>query len=381
VIFDLILIINSILLTDKYLVNEYNQEQKPRVFSEERVMNDSVSEQKYKGRRFYNRRKRHFSPLHSATKKNEEVRFNKISIVIPVYNEEESVNPLANEIRKALYQTKFSYEVIFVDDGSTDRSLKEIKDICKTDKRFKYLSFRKNYGKSAALQVGFISSTGDVIVTMDSDLQDDPSEIQNLLKKLSEGYDLVSGWKKVRHDPFIKRYSSKFFNFVTRLISRVKIHDFNCGLKAYRREVIENIQVYGELHRYLPLLAHWQGYRIAEVVVKHHPRRYGKTKFGVSRFFKGFIDLITVVFTTRYIKRPMHLFGFFGALAFFAGIIVNGYLTYLWISGVYLTNRPLLFLGILLIIVGVQFFSVGLLGEMFVHNSRNEKEYIIKEKS
>ena len=258
--------------------------------------------------------------------------------------------------------------------------MKIIKEICRTDKRFRYLSFRKNYGKSAALQVGFRNATGDVIVTMDADLQDDPNEIINLIKKLEEGNDLVSGWKKVRHDPFVKKISSKFFNFVTRVISGIKIHDFNCGLKAYRKEVTESIKVYGELHRYVPVLAQWQGFRISEIAVKHHPRRYGVTKFGVSRFFKGFIDLITVIFATRYTKRPMHLFGFLGALAFLAGIIVNGYLTYLWIMGIPLSNRPLLFLGILLIIVGVQFFSVGLLGELIANNFVDENEYQIKDK-
>ena len=340
---------------------------------------NQASFQKRPRKRFYNRHRRRYSSRYPQSKK-EGIRFNKVSIVIPLYNEEESLHPLVNEIRKALKQENFSYEVIFVDDGSTDGSLKIIRDFCRTDKRFKYISFRKNYGKSAALQVGFVQTTGDAVVTMDADLQDDPTEISALLRKLDDGYDLVSGWKKIRHDHFIKRYSSKFFNFVTRLISRIRIHDFNCGLKAYRKDVINSIQVYGELHRYLPVLAHWQGYSISEVVVKHHARRYGKTKFGISRFFKGFVDLITVVFTTRYVKRPMHLFGFLGVLAFVAGIIVNGYLTYLWITGGYLSNRPMLFLGILLIIVGVQFFSVGLLGEMFVHNTRSEKEYIIKEK-
>jgi glycosyltransferase involved in cell wall biosynthesis len=329
-------------------------------------------------RRFYNRKRRY--PSHQYQQKRESVRFNKVSIVVPLLNEEESVTILAHEIRKVLKPIDIGFEVIFVDDGSTDNSLNVIKEICRTDKRFKYVSFRKNYGKSAALQIGFRQVTGDVVVTMDADLQDDPSEISNLLRKLDEGYDLVSGWKKIRKDPFIKKYSSKFFNFVTRVISKIKIHDFNCGIKAYRREVVDNIYIYGELHRYIPVLAHWQGYKISEVVVKHHSRRYGKTKFGISRFFKGFIDLITVVFTTRYVKRPMHLFGFLGAIAFLAGIIVNGYLSYLWITGGYLSNRPMLFLGILLIIVGVQFFSVGLLGEMFVANTRNEKEYIIKDK-
>ncbi|OGU74907.1 MAG: glycosyl transferase family 2 [Ignavibacteria bacterium RBG_16_34_14] len=301
-------------------------------------------------------------------------------MIIPLLNEEESLNLLANEIRKVLKPFDILYEVIFIDDGSTDNSLKVIKEIWRTDKRFRYISFRKNYGKSAALQIGFKQSTGDVVVTMDADLQDDPSEIPNLLRKLNEGFDLVSGWKKIRRDPFIKKYSSRFFNFVTRIISGIKIHDFNCGLKAYKKEVIENVYVYGELHRYIPVLAHWQGYKISEIIIKHHARRYGKTKFGISRFFKGFIDLITVVFTTRYIRRPMHLFGFLGALAFLAGIVVNGYLTYLWVTGGYLSNRPMLFLGILLIIVGVQFFSVGLLGEMFVAHTRSEKEYLIKEK-
>jgi glycosyltransferase involved in cell wall biosynthesis len=306
--------------------------------------------------------------------------FKKMSIVVPLFNEEESLQPLANEIRKALKQVNIAYEVIFIDDGSTDNSLKVIKEICKPDKRFRYISFRKNYGKSAALQTGFREVSGDVVVTMDADLQDDPNEITSLLKKLEEGYDLVSGWKRKRHDPLIKKISSRFFNFITRLMTGIKIHDFNCGLKAYRRVVIDNIKVYGELHRYMPVLADWEGFGVAESVVNHHPRRYGKTKFGISRYFKGFIDLITVLFSTRYIKRPMHFFGFFGAFAFFVGIIVNGYLSYLWIIGESLSNRPMLFLGILLIIVGVQFFSVGLLGEMLVHNSKSDKEYIIKDK-
>ncbi len=306
--------------------------------------------------------------------------FKKLSIVIPLFNEEESLNPLANEIRKALKPLNIAFEVIFVDDGSKDKSLKIIKDLCRQDKRFHYISFRKNYGKSAALQVGFSQVTGDAVITMDADLQDDPNEIPNLIKKLDEGFDLVSGWKKQRHDPFIKKQSSKFFNFVTRVMSGIKIHDFNCGLKAYRREVVENIKVYGELHRYMPVLAAWQGFTISEMPVKHHPRRYGVTKFGISRFFKGFIDLITVFFSTRYIKRPMHFFGFLGAFSFMVGLVVNGYLTYEWISGHPLSNRPMLFLGMLLIIVGVQFFSVGLLGEMLVKNFDDQKEYVVKDK-
>ncbi len=305
----------------------------------------------------------------------------KVSIVIPLFNEAESLQPLANEITKVCTDNRLDFEVIFVDDGSTDNSLKVIKDICRNDTHYKYVSFQKNYGKAAALQVGFARVSGGSVITMDADLQDDPKEIPQLLKKLNEGYDLVSGWKKVRYDPFIKRQSSKFFNFVTRVMSGIKLHDFNCGLKAYRRAVVRQMKVYGELHRYMPVLAHWQGFSVTEIPVQHHPRRYGKTKFGISRFFKGFIDLVTVTFVTRYIKRPMHLFGFLGAFSFFVGFLVNGYLTLEWISGKPLSNRPMLFLGMLLIIVGVQFFSVGLLGEMMVHNSQSEKEYTIKQRN
>ena len=340
------------------------------------------SQNKYhKGGRRYYPRKRYYKPQGSDQQTPApRLSFQKISLVIPLLNEEESILPLINEIRKAIKPLNKPYEIIFVDDGSTDLSLKNIKDAAKTDNRIKFISFRKNYGKSAALQVGFKAATGDAIITMDADLQDDPHEIPNLLKKLDEGFDLCSGWKKERFDPLIKKTSSRFFNFVTRVISGIKIHDFNCGLKAYRREVVQNLHVYGELHRYVPVLAKWQGFTVTEIPVKHHPRRYGKTKFGISRFFKGFIDLITVSFATRYIKRPMHFFGFFGALAFLVGLVVNGYLTVEWLSGRPLSNRPMLFLGMLLIIVGVQFFSFGLLGEMLVHQSSDEREYVIKDR-
>lgn len=333
-------------------------------------------------KRYSNRRKRyHHRPGKSASSDRKKSTFKKISLVIPLYNEDESVIPLSHEIRKALSRINIDYEVILVDDGSTDSSLQKLKEITRTDNRFKYLSLRKNYGKSAALHEGFRFASGDAVVTLDADLQDDPHEIQNLIKKLDDGYDLCSGWKKKRQDPFIKKISSRFYNFVTRIISGVKIHDFNCGLKAYKKEVVENVKVYGELHRYIPVLASWQGYKVTEIPVNHHPRRYGKTKFGASRFFKGFIDLITVTFVTRYIKRPMHFFGFLGALSFFIGFIVLGYLTILWIHGIPLSNRPMLFLGMLLIIVGAQLFAVGLLGEVIVHNSMDDREYVIKDKS
>lgn len=343
--------------------------------SEENLKSKSSSNRKP----YYYRRRKHYKPNQQFPSQ-EKIQFKKVSIVIPLFDEEESLMPLSNEIKKTLKTIDIGYEVIFVDDGSRDNSLKNIKEICKQDRRFRYVSFKKNYGKSAALNVGFKEVTGDAVITMDADLQDDPSEILNLLKKLEEGYDLVSGWKKRRFDPLIKKYSSRFFNFTTRVLTGIKIHDFNCGLKAYRREVVENIKVYGELHRYIPVLADWEGFTVTEIPVKHHPRRYGKTKFGISRFFKGFIDLITVLFSTRYIKRPMHLFGFLGALSFLVGLVVNAFLTYDWIMGNPLSNRPMLFLGMLLIIVGVQFFSVGLLGEMMVKNSFNEKEYIVKDK-
>ncbi len=311
----------------------------------------------------------------------QQVSFKKVSIIVPLYNEEESLRPLYQEIRKAVKTVSCDYEILFIDDGSRDKSLTVIKDIARTDNKVHYYSFRTNYGKSAALQVGFKHVTGDAVITMDADLQDDPAEIQNLLKKLDEGYDLVSGWKRKRFDPFIKTFTSKFFNFVTRLMSGIKIHDFNCGLKAYRRAVVQSVDVYGEMHRYIPVLAGWKGFSVSEIVVKHHPRRYGRTKFGISRFFKGFIDLITVSFTVRFIKRPMHLFGFVGMLATLVGIIISLWLTIEKLAfGIGINNRPVFFLGILLIIVGVQFFAIGLIGELIVHNTQSEKEYVIKER-
>ncbi|HET55904.1 MAG TPA: glycosyltransferase [Ignavibacteria bacterium] len=336
-----------------------------------------------KRKKFYNKKKFYRNKKTQPKEKKESASFSfsKVSIVVPLFNEEESLNPLYSEIIKSVKEANIDYEIIFIDDGSTDKSLEILRELNRKDNKVRYISFRKNYGKSAAINVGFQKASGDAVITMDADLQDDPAEIPNLLKKLDEGFDMVSGWKKVRFDPFIKKHSSKFFNYTTRVMTGIKIHDFNCGLKAYKKEVVKNINVYGELHRYIPVLANNKGFSISEIPVKHHPRRYGKTKFGISRFFKGFVDLLTVVFNARYIRRPLHLFGFFGATAFLFGIIVNLWLTYEKIFlGKGIGNRPLLFLGILLIIVGVQFFAVGLLGEIIVHNSPQREDYNIKEK-
>ncbi len=333
-------------------------------------------------KRYYNKNKQPNNNNQGSDDSVTKYKFQKISVLVPLFNEEESLTKLSNQISDVFDKISSDYEILFVDDGSTDNSLKVIKDLSRTNNKIRYISFRKNYGKSAALNVGFKSASGDVVVTMDADLQDDPGEIPNLLGELQKGFDLVSGWKKKRHDPFIKKYSSRFFNYVTKVMSGIKIHDFNCGLKAYRKPVIKSISIHGELHRYIPVLADWKGFKVSEVVVKHHPRKYGKTKFGISRFFKGFIDLVTVIFTTRYIQRPLHFFGMLGVMSFIIGFVIDAYLSILWlIDKIHLSNRPILYLGTVLIIVGVQLFSLGLIGEMLVHNNKKEDSYGIKEKS
>ncbi len=305
-----------------------------------------------------------------------------ISVVVPLLDEEESLPELSLQLKAELNKLVGNrWEVIFVDDGSKDNSFKVIKEIHERTRNFKAIRFRKNYGKSAALNTGFKAARGKIIITMDADLQDDPAEIQNLINKLKDGYDLVSGWKKKRHDPFIKKFTSKIFNFFTSLSSGLKLHDFNCGLKAYRRECAASLDVYGEMHRYLPALAYWNGFKVAEIPVKHHKRRYGKTKYGVSRFIKGYLDLLTVLFTTRYFKRPLHFFGTIGSLFTLSGLVINSYLVYEWILGnTYLSNRPLALFGIALIIVGMQMISIGLIGEMIVKNSVDKFDVNIKEK-
>ncbi|MCH2451137.1 MAG: glycosyltransferase family 2 protein [Gracilimonas sp.] len=293
-----------------------------------------------------------------------------VSIVVPVFNEDESLPELEQAIADALNPT-FSYEIIFVDDGSSDGSWKVITSLSEQKEVVRGIRFHHNYGKSVALQAGFEASEGKYVVTMDADLQDDPKEVSEMIKLLEhDGYDLVSGWKKERHDPISKTIPSKFFNFVTRKVAGIDLHDFNCGLKAYRAEVVENIYLYGELHRYIPMLAKREGYsRIAEKVVKHHPRKYGKTKFGFSRFMNGFLDLVTITFVQRYLQKPMHFFGTIGVLMLLIGGGINTYLAFIkFVYGSGIGDRPLLFLGILLMVVGVQFFSTGLLGELINKN-------------
>ena len=303
-----------------------------------------------------------------------------VSIVIPLLNEEQSLRELHEQIRSAMHRIS-RYEILFVDDGSTDGSTRVIHELRRRDRRVKIIRFRRNYGKSAALSVGFNHAHGSIIVTMDADLQDDPNEIPNLVNEIKKGFDLVSGWKKKRFDPISKKIPSRIFNFVTSLLTGIRLHDFNCGLKAYRREVVKEIKVYGELHRFIPALAHWSGFKVGEIPVQHRPRKYGKTKFGLGRFWKGFLDLLTVLFTTRYLRRPLHLFGFWGLGFFAVGFFIDLYLTILkFTEGASLGNRPLFFGGILLIIVGVQFISIGLLGEMISKAlKQSEEEYSIRE--
>ncbi len=292
----------------------------------------------------------------------------RLTVVVPVFNEEGSLEELAAEIASVLDGANISFEALFVDDGSTDRSWDVMCRINGEDSRFGILRFRRNYGKSAALAVGFEWARGTYVATVDADLQDNPAELPAMLAVLDSGQDLVSGWKKKRRDPVSKKIPSRFFNFVTRRISGISLHDFNCGLKMYRAEVVKNVRLYGELHRYIPMLAKWEGYhRIAEHVVEHRPRKYGDTKFGLERFIRGFVDLITVLFMTRFARRPMHFFGSMGTLAFTGGFVISLYLTYAkLVHGAPLVNRPLLLLGALLILLGAQLFLTGLLGEMVV---------------
>lgn len=293
------------------------------------------------------------------------------SIVVPVYNEAESLNELHSQIVEAL-PSEGDHEVLYIDDGSDDGSTTFLKELADTDSRVKVLVFFSNYGKAAALSAGFAASRGDIIATLDSDLQDNPLEIPAMVALLEEGWDVVSGWKKVRHDPISKRWPSKLFNLVARLMTGVKIHDFNCGLKVYRTEVAKSLDIYGGLHRYIPAMAKYRGFRVTEKVVEHRARKYGKTKYGIMRYFHGLLDLFTILFLGRYFQRPLHFFGLLGLTFGLTGFGISAYLAVNWFLGVWIGSRPLLFLGMLLIIVGIQFFSLGLIAEIFVQRRHKE---------
>ena len=309
-----------------------------------------------------------------------------LSIIVPLFNEEESLQELSNWIDKVANNNKISYELIFIDDGSTDKSWSIINTIKQNNNNVKGISFRRNYGKSAALNVGFAEASGDVVITMDADLQDSPDEIPELLSMiLNDGYDLVSGWKKNRKDPLSKTIPTKLYNSVTRKVSGLKLHDMNCGLKAYRKDVVKNIEVYGEMHRYIPLIAKWAGFqKITEKVVQHQARKYGETKFGLERFVFGFLDLFSITFIGKFGKRPMHLFGSLGTLMFLIGaiflIIIGVDKLFLNKGAKLIANRTEFYVAITSIIIGVQLFIAGFLGEMLARNSPKRNTYHIREK-
>jgi glycosyltransferase involved in cell wall biosynthesis len=303
----------------------------------------------------------------------------KISVVIPLYNEHESLSELMRAIAKVMEEHNLDYNVLFIDDGSTDNSF----DICKelhNEYPGKVLAsrFNRNYGKAAGLSVGISKADGDIIVTMDADLQDDPEAIPDMLKLIDEGWDVVSGWKKKRRDPITKTIPSKFFNFITSRMSGLKLHDFNCGFKAYRADAAKSLEIYGERHRYLPALAHWNGYKVTEIPVPHHPRKYGKTKYGLWRFFAGFFDLLTLLFLRRYMKNPLHFFGLIGIFFCLLGSAVLTYFGVQWIITGAMRIRPLVLLSLGAIIMGIQFFSIGLVGEM-ITNTQSKSTYIVRE--
>jgi glycosyltransferase involved in cell wall biosynthesis len=308
-----------------------------------------------------------------------------VSIIIPVFNEEESLSELAEWVLKVADVSKLRTEMIFVDDGSKDLSWEEIKKLSEKYSNIKGIRFRRNYGKSAALNEGFKVAEGKVVITMDADLQDSPDEIPELYKMITEqGYDLVSGWKKKRHDPISKTVPSKIFNQTTRAISGIKLHDFNCGLKAYKNELIKSIEIQGEMHRYIPVIAKWAGFgKIGEKVVHHYERKYGHTKYGLSRFIKGYLDLLSITFTSKFGKRPMHLFGSVGSLTFMIGFVIAGYLAYskFFHEGYRMTERPLFYFGLLAMIIGSQLFMTGFLAELIAQGNRDSKAaYSISEK-
>ena len=309
-----------------------------------------------------------------------------LSIVIPLFNEEESLPELCDWIKRVCEAHHYSYEVILVDDGSTDDSWQVIEKIRQTDSNIKAIKFQRNYGKSAALNEGFKAAQGQVIITMDADLQDSPDEIPELRRMiLEEDFDIVSGWKKKRYDNTLtKNIPSKFFNAATRMMSNIQLHDFNCGLKAYKKRVVKGIEVYGEMHRYIPVLAKWAGFKkIGEKVVEHRARKYGVTKFGWERFVNGFLDLLSITFVGKFSKRPMHFFGLWGTIFFFIGLLITFYLilSKIFDDSFALTNRPWFYLALTAIIIGMQLFLAGFISELIARNAPGRNWYLIEEKA
>lgn len=312
-----------------------------------------------------------------------------ISVVIPAYNEAESLPELCAWIRRVMQENHFSYEIIIVDDGSNDNTWQAIEQIAQSEPHLQAISFNRNYGKSAALHTGFQHAQGSVVITMDADLQDDPEEIPELYRMITqEDYDLVSGWKQKRQDPPSKTIPTKLYNAVTRWFSGIPLHDFNCGLKAYKKQVVKSIEVYGEMHRYIPVIAKSVGFKkIGEKKVKHHPRKYGYTKFGMERFLFGFLDLLSITFVTKFRKRPMHFFGGWGVLSFLIGFGIAFYLIADKVISIYqkepyrnVTEQPLFYLALIAMIIGVQLFTAGFIGEMIITNSSKTQEYVVKKK-
>jgi len=307
-----------------------------------------------------------------------------VSVVIPVFNEEANIEPLCFQLKETLESLGKSYEIIVVDDGSTDGSFDILKGLCEADPSLKVIRLRRNFGQTAAFSAGFDQAEGDVVVTLDADLQNDPADIPLLLTKVEEGYDIVSGWRKSRQDPFLtRRFPSMVANSLISGVTGVKLHDYGCSLKAYRRDVVKNIDLYGELHRFIPALASWMGITLAEVPVTHHPRRFGKSKYGLSRTIRVILDLLTVRFLLSYSTRPVHIFGSLGMLAAFLGSIIVAYLGFVrLVLQQSVADRPLLLLGILLVVVGVQLITMGLLGELVVrtyHEARKKRIYVVRE--
>ncbi len=302
-----------------------------------------------------------------------------ISFVIPFMDEEPTLGELVDQIAAAMQPLGRPFEVIYVDDGSRDGGAARVADLAAARPgQVKLIELRGNFGKSAALAAGFEHATGTVVFTLDADLQDDPKEIPRFLEALDSGLDVVSGFKKTRHDPWHKVIPSRIFNWMVRRLTGVPLHDINCGFKCYRAEVLRDVRVYGELHRFIPALAAWNRYRVGEIPVEHHPRRFGHSKFGVGRFFRGLMDLLTVTFLLKYDRKPLHFFGWLGGLAFLGGLAICGYLTFIWCAGASIGHRPLLTLGVLLLVIGVQILATGLLAELIVHGQSDGRPYRVR---